>query len=171
MLKNKSLFQTWQHCCFEANSILVERPQKHLFHTSVNLISMDIFFLCVFIHLNILWHDNHSAYNCKKEKKKKKNGGSELWCMIIWSEIPRLGNISSDCRVSPLCPSEHSWESGRSHVKVPETAVITVLKKGMKADRWRDTNRKQRWSSVCQTLQIRVQTLTGLRQKKREKKP
>lgn len=31
-----------------------------------------------------------------------------------------------------------------SHVKVPETAVITVLEKGMKADRWRDTNRKRR---------------------------
>lgn len=48
------------------------------------------------------------------------------------------------------------------------TAMITVfqLGNGMKADRWRDTNRKPCWYPVCQTPLIRVQTLTGPETKK-----
>lgn len=170
-----NLLHTFQNQCWKinhsskhdntvANSVLVERPEMYLFHTSVNLISLDIFlFVCVYTSERYLTWQSFWL-------QLFKNGGSELCCMIIWSEGPPHGNICSDSRVSPLRPSEHSWESGPSRVKVPETAVITVLGKGMKADRWRDTNRKRCWSSACQTVQIRVQTLTELRQKKKEKK-
>lgn len=73
----------------------------------------------------------------------------------------------SDCRVSLLHRSEvdsskrprmcsRFWNSDDNSIPIGE---------GMKADRWRDTNRKPCWCPVCQTPLIHVQTLTGLRQK------
>lgn len=77
---------------------------------------------------------DRSAYSCENEE-------CEVRCMIIQSEAPVRLYISSDCGVSSLRPPDSSRERGPSRVTVPETEVITVLGKGMKADRWRDTNR------------------------------
>lgn len=154
-----------QHDNTVANSILVEHPQKHLFPQICDLDFPGYFPFCVWSYIWTLL-DIAIVLPTIVKKKRKKDGGSKLCWMIIWSEGPTHGNVSLDRHVSALRPSERSWERDPSRVKVPETAAITVLGKGMTVDRWRDTNRKRRWSSVCQTLQICFQTLTALRQKK-----
>lgn len=113
-----------QHDNTVANSILVESPQKHLFHT-LQTFSQDIFFLmCMCIYTSTLLDMTIFLPTVWKWE-------GEMWCMVIWSEGPPVVNIGSDRCVS--LPSAHlnpAEKAAPSRVNVPETAAITVLGKG-----------------------------------------
>lgn len=59
-----------QHDNTVANSILVERQQKPLFHTFANLISLDIFLFCVRLYISMLLVRT-TIFKKKKNKRRK----------------------------------------------------------------------------------------------------